>query len=169
MPSAFAQEESTCYEPSAINFHLGETPPRELWEREQTESAARVSSGMVDIESNDFAIGVEVDHKTLDDLAGFGARRALQFDIKAVRFRIVVQLHRNAAVPTERHPSIASCKLRRSSSMVSPCVAQPGIAGTSAQKPPSSASCMTTLIFMSPLLADRRKIRIHAGNAKPTW
>src|SRR5947208_13171336 len=50
--------------------------------------------------------------------------------------------------------------------MVSPCVAQPGIAGTSAQKPPSSASCTTTLIFMSPLLADGRKILIHAGNAK---
>jgi hypothetical protein len=29
-----------CYEPSAINFHLGETPPRELWEREPTEFAA---------------------------------------------------------------------------------------------------------------------------------
>src|SRR5262249_27211999 len=40
-PSVFAQEKSTCYEPSAINFHLGETPPRELWEREQTEFAAR--------------------------------------------------------------------------------------------------------------------------------
>jgi hypothetical protein len=25
------------YEPPAINFHLGETTPRELWEREQTE------------------------------------------------------------------------------------------------------------------------------------
>jgi len=32
--------------------------------------------------------------------------------------------------------------------MVSPWVAQPGMAGTSAQKPPSSASCTTTLIFM---------------------
>src|SRR5262245_54091779 len=36
-----AQEKSACYEPSAINFHLGETPPRELWEREPTEFAAR--------------------------------------------------------------------------------------------------------------------------------
>src|SRR5579864_7714230 len=35
--------------------------------------------------------------------------------------------------------------------MVSPWVAQPGMAGTSAQKPPSSASCTTTLIFMSML------------------
>src|SRR5579863_4335457 len=32
--------------------------------------------------------------------------------------------------------------------MVSPWVAQPGMAGTSAQKPPSSASCTTTLIFI---------------------
>src|SRR5258708_22008807 len=44
MPSAFAQEKSTCYEPSAINFHLGETPPRELWEREQTEFVACADS-----------------------------------------------------------------------------------------------------------------------------
>src|SRR5262245_4074152 len=42
-PSAFAQEESTCYEPSAINFHLGETPPRELWEREPTEFVGAIS------------------------------------------------------------------------------------------------------------------------------
>src|SRR5215216_1987792 len=40
-----------------------------------------------------------------------------------------------------------------SSSMLSPCVAQPGIAGTSAQKPPSSASCTTILIFTIELLA----------------
>jgi hypothetical protein len=42
----------------------------------------------------------------------------------------------SAATSTARQPSIASCKLCISSSMVSPCVAQPGIAGTSAQKPP---------------------------------
>jgi hypothetical protein len=29
MPSVLAQGNSTCYEPPAINFHLGETPPRE--------------------------------------------------------------------------------------------------------------------------------------------
>ncbi len=28
-PSAFAQEKSTCYEPSATNFHLGEAIPRD--------------------------------------------------------------------------------------------------------------------------------------------
>src|SRR5258708_21997672 len=44
MASEFAQEKSTCYEPSAINFHLGETPPRELWEREQTQSGACADS-----------------------------------------------------------------------------------------------------------------------------
>src|SRR3954454_21623468 len=43
---------------------------------------------------------------------------------------------------------MASRKFRRSSFMLSPCVAQPGIAGTSAQKPPSSASCTTILIFI---------------------
>jgi hypothetical protein len=47
MPSAFAQEESTCYELSAMNFHLGETPPRELWEREQTESATGRRSNII--------------------------------------------------------------------------------------------------------------------------
>src|SRR6266478_6839919 len=50
---------------------------------------------------------------------------------------------------TDRQPSIASRRLRKSSSMVSPCVAQPGMAGTSAQKPPSSAECTTILIFIS--------------------
>src|SRR5438046_2541242 len=65
-----------------------------------------------------------------------------------------------------------------SSSMLSPCVAQPGMAGTSAQKPPSSASCTTILIFIirsphrivsrtppSSSLADApallRRLRIH--------
>src|SRR4051812_20804300 len=38
--------------------------------------------------------------------------------------------------------------LARSSSIDSPWLAQPGMAGTSAQKPPSSASCTITLIFM---------------------
>src|SRR5437899_1352759 len=45
-----------------------------------------------------------------------------------------------SATSTERQPSTASCRLWRSSSIVSPWVAHPGIAGTSAQKPPSSAS-----------------------------
>src|SRR5258708_6041391 len=49
--------------------------------------------------------------------------------------------------------------------MLSPCVAQPGIAGTSAQKPPSSASCTTILIFIltSPLAdfrADAGQIQV---------
>src|SRR5271170_2683643 len=54
----------------------------------------------------------------------------------------------DSSTSTDRQPSIASCTLRSSSSMVSPCVAHPGIAGTSAQKPPSSASWTTTFIFM---------------------
>src|SRR5215204_6529061 len=48
---------------------------------------------------------------------------------------------------TDKQPSTASYKFVKSSSKVSPWVAQPGMAGTSAQKPPSSASCTTTLIF----------------------
>jgi hypothetical protein len=47
----------------------------------------------------------------------------------------------------DRHPSTASCTFLRSSSRVSPSLAHPGIAGTSAQNPPSSASWTTTLIF----------------------
>src|SRR4051812_36314281 len=48
-----------------------------------------------------------------------------------------------------------------SSSMLSPCVAQPGIAGTSAQKPPSSASCTTILIFTD--WFSRQDFRADAG------
>src|SRR4029450_14081415 len=41
MPSVLAQGNSTCYEPPAINFHLGETPPREpQGGGERTECAA---------------------------------------------------------------------------------------------------------------------------------
>src|SRR5215813_8780956 len=56
-----------------------------------------LAGGMVDVESDHFAIGIEVDDETCDDLSGLGARRALEFDIKAVRFRIVVQLHRSSS------------------------------------------------------------------------
>lgn len=48
---------------------------------------------------------------------------------------------------TDKQPSTASYKFVNSSSKLSPWVAQPGIAGTSAQKPPSSASWTTTLSF----------------------
>src|SRR5262249_7398103 len=41
-----------------------------------------------------------------------------------------------SATSTDKHTLIASCRLCRSSSMVSPCVAQPGIAGTLAQNSP---------------------------------
>ena len=50
-------------------------------------------------------------------------------------------------ISTERHPSIASWIFSSSSSIVSPCDTHPGIAGTSAQKPPSSASWTTIFIF----------------------
>jgi YD repeat-containing protein len=43
---------------------------------------------------------------------------------------------------------IASRTFASSSSMVSPWLTQPGRAGTSAQKPPSSASCTTILTFI---------------------
>ena len=56
-----------------------------------------------------------------------------------------------AATSIERQPSMASRRLRSNSSMVSPWDAQPGMAGTSAQKPPSSAACTTTLTFISTL------------------
>ena len=49
-----------------------------------------------------------------------------------------------------------------SSSIVSPSVAQPGIAGTSAQKPPSSASCTITLIFVSKLHSRTREHRCRS-------
>ena len=49
-----------------------------------------------------------------------------------------------------------------SSSIVSPSVAQPGIAGTSAQKPPSSASCTITLIFISKLHSRTREHRCRS-------
>src|SRR5271165_3968718 len=60
------------------------------------------------------------------------------------------------ATSTDKHPSMASCKLASNSSHVSPCVAQPGRAGTSAQYPPSSASCTTTLTFILDLPTSSR-------------
>src|SRR6267142_772204 len=60
------------------------------------------------------------------------------------------------ATSMERHTSIASRRFCMSSSMLSPWVAQPGMAGTSAQKPPSSASCTTILIFILISEADSR-------------
>src|SRR5215471_14159859 len=56
-----------------------------------------LAGGMIDIESDNFTVGIEVDHETCDDLSGLGARCALEFDIKAVRFRIVVQLHHSSS------------------------------------------------------------------------
>src|SRR5271165_986892 len=66
------------------------------------------------------------------------------------------------ATSTDRHPSMASCTLASNSSHVSPCVAQPGMAGTSAQYPPSSASCTTTLTFILDL-PTRSKLKSPLG------
>jgi len=49
---------------------------------------------MIDVEADHVAFGVKIDNQALDDLACFGARRARQLDVKAVRFRIVVQFPR---------------------------------------------------------------------------
>src|SRR5882672_2734005 len=54
-------------------------------------------------------------------------------------------------VSIDRQPSIASYRFFCNSSQVSPWVAQPGIAGTSAQYPPSSALCTTTWKFIDHL------------------
>lgn len=73
---------------------------------------------------------------------------------------------------TERHPSTASRRFASSSSIVSPCVAQPGIAGTSAQYPPSSASWMTALSFIVQLCTEAEQARRRNGSthiAAPQW
>ena len=57
-------------------------------------------------------------------------------------------LPQDSGTVTERQPSMASRILAIKVSMVSPCVAQPGMAGTSAQYPPSSALWTITLIFI---------------------
>src|SRR5690348_8993662 len=87
----------------------------------------------------------EVSAAPLDDASEFAAGHYLHTAISKMR---CLPPGFGSATSTDRQPSIASCKLCMSSSMVSPCVAQPGMAGTSAQKPPSSASCTTALIFM---------------------
>src|SRR6202035_1289965 len=86
----------------------------------------------------------------LDEASELAAGQHLHMAISTMR---CVAPALGSATSIDRQPSIASCTLRINSSMVSPWVAQPGMAGTSAQKPPSSASCTTTLIFMSILLS----------------
>src|SRR5436309_16036225 len=53
--------------------------------------------GVVDIESNDSALCIEIDVEPLDDLPRLGARRILQLDVETVRLRIVMQLHRSSS------------------------------------------------------------------------
>src|SRR5437016_940186 len=52
-------------------------------------------------------------------------------------------------ISTDRHPSIASRMFFTNSSTLSPSEAHPGMAGTSPQKPPSSALWITTLSFIA--------------------
>jgi hypothetical protein len=54
-----------------------------------------------------------------------------------------------SGVSTESQPSTASLKLAVISSIVSPCVTQLGKPGTSAQNPPSSATCTIALRITS--------------------
>lgn len=80
------------------------------------------------------------------NLAEFFARNGSHTAISSMRSPFA---ELTGATSTDKQPSMASYRFVKSSSKVSPCVAQPGIAGTSAQKPPSSASCTTTLSFMA--------------------
>ena len=73
------------------------------------------------------------------------------------------------AMSMARQPSIASCKLASNSFMVSPWVTQPGMAGTSAQNPPSSASWIIALMFMSAYSVLISKIRLCCLNASEAY
>jgi len=48
---------------------------------------------VVDIEPDHIAIGIEIDIEPFDNFPRLRARRTLQFDIEAVRLRIIMQLH----------------------------------------------------------------------------
>src|SRR4051794_12646306 len=52
-----------------------------------------LARGMIDIEPDHVAIGIEIDIEPFDNLPRLRARRALQLDIEAVRLRIIMQLH----------------------------------------------------------------------------
>jgi len=65
------------------------------------------------------------------------SRYRLHTEISTTRSLSVVS---QGATSQERQPWAASRRLSRSSSMVSPWLQQPGMAGISAQKPPSSVS-----------------------------
>ena len=47
---------------------------------------------MIDIKSDDIAIGIQIDVEAFDDLAGLRSRCAVQFDVEAVGFWVIVQL-----------------------------------------------------------------------------
>jgi len=50
---------------------------------------------MVDIEANNLAFLIEIDVEAERDFPRFDARNVLQLDVKAVRLRVVMQLHRS--------------------------------------------------------------------------
>jgi len=62
--------------------------------------------GVLNVKTDNIAVGVEVHDEAVDNLARFGARRGLQLDVEAVRLRIVMQLHglklTSATSPHER-------------------------------------------------------------------
>jgi len=70
----------------------------------------------------------------------------------------------------DKQPSTASYMFFKSSSNVSLWVAQPGIEGTSARYPPSSASWIITLIFMlySPNFIGAQRVRKPPGDLPNT-
>src|SRR3954471_7002007 len=74
---------------AAMSLRRGRRRKRDGLDLRQVKLVRRV----LDIEADHVAIGVEIDDQTLDDLARLGARRAVQLDIEAVRFRIIAKLH----------------------------------------------------------------------------
>jgi hypothetical protein len=50
----------------------------------------------IDVETDHLTLFVQIDTDTIGDLACFRAGLAAQFDVEAIRFRVVVQLHGNS-------------------------------------------------------------------------
>src|SRR5262249_25633311 len=67
-----------------------------------------LARGMIDVEPDDVAVGVEIDDESRDNLARFGARHVLQLDIKAIRLRVIMQLHRSSSRKV-RSKAICAC------------------------------------------------------------
>ena len=52
---------------------------------------------MIDVEAYDFALGIEIDDKTLHDFMRLNTRSAFELDIETVCFRMLAQLHRSSS------------------------------------------------------------------------